>query len=151
VTDVIELSYEESLALLATESVGRIAVHADPYPLVFPVNYKLVDGRGPSEPPGHAWIAIRTRPGNTIDRAPMFVSFEIDGVEHARHTGWSVIVTGTLHRVDERAADFDERFDPEPWIGEERDRWLVIHPTRITGRRLGPDHSAWAFPPAAYL
>ena len=43
---------------------------ADPYPLIFPVNYRLVE-LPDGQTPGHTWIAIRTRPGNTIDRAPV--------------------------------------------------------------------------------
>jgi hypothetical protein len=81
----------------------------------------------------------------------MFVSFEVDGVDPTRRSGWSVLATGTLHRIDTDAADFDTRFDPEPWIADGRDRWLVIHPTRITGRRLRQGNDDWAFTTAAYL
>lgn len=147
----VELDYTECLALLDAESVGRIAVIAEPYPLVFPVNYRLVSGDGTPHAPGRTWIAIRTRPGNVIDRAPMFVSFEIDGIDRHHGTGWSVLVTGTMHRVDADAADFDEHFDPEPWVTEGRDRWLVVHASTVTGRRLLEGDRDWAFPSGAYL
>jgi nitroimidazol reductase NimA-like FMN-containing flavoprotein (pyridoxamine 5'-phosphate oxidase superfamily) len=149
-SDATALSYDECLGLLQAEAVGRIAVLADPYPLIFPVNYRLVefpDGRAP----GHTWIAIRTRPGNTIDRAPTFVSFEIDGVDHAHRTGWSVLVAGTLHAVDPGAAEFRARFDTNPWLDADRERWLVIHPARITGRRVGEQQVEWAFSALSYL
>jgi len=150
-TDLVELSYEECLLLLAAHSVGRLAVIAEPYPLLFPVNYRLVDGRGGPPTPGHTWIAIRTRPGNPIDRAPIFVSFEVDGIDHEHHAGWSVLVAGTMHRIDPDAADFAARFDPQPWLRDDRDRWLVIDPTRVTGRRLRRQDVEWAFPERAYL
>ena len=147
----IELSYPECIALLRAESVGRIAVVADPFPLVFPVNYRVVEVNGPSDDPGHHWIAIRTRPGNTIDRAPTYVSFQIDHRDDSTKLGWSVLVTGTLHHVDVDAADFRERFDPHPWLTEARDQWLVIHPVQTTGRSLSADPAEWAFEREAYL
>lgn len=150
-TDAIDLTYDECLAMLRSESVGRIAVFDDPYPVLFPINYRLVDHSFDGGTPGHVWIAIRTRPGNTIDRAPMYVSFEIDGIDHGRAIGWSVLVTGTLHAIDPEAAEFAGRFDPNPWLDIDRDRWLVIHPARVTGRRLPDAPVEWAFPAAAYL
>ncbi len=146
-----ELTYEECLAFLRQERVGRIAVIADPFPLVFPVNYRMVEASGPSNEPGHVWIAIRTRRGNTIDRAGRFVSFQIDGHHEGTRLGWSVLVTGTLHRVDVDASDFRVRYDPEPWLLEERDHWLVIHPVQTTGRCLSVDTAEWAFVEEAYL
>ena len=140
-----ELSYDECLDLLRTSSVGRIAVVVDEFPVVLPVNYRLVETSGPT------WIAVRTRPGNILDRASMNTAFEIDNVDPVHHEGSSVLVRGTLHHVDADAADFRERFDPEPWMLTERDAWLVIAPFGITGRRLHAAELPWAFSPRAYL
>jgi nitroimidazol reductase NimA-like FMN-containing flavoprotein (pyridoxamine 5'-phosphate oxidase superfamily) len=139
------LSYEECLALLRDGVVGRIAFAVDEFPIVVPVNYRLV------ETCGRVWIALRTRPGNVIERAPISVAFEIDGIDHIRHQGWSVLARGTLHEVDPDSADFRERFDPEPWIAAERDSWLIVDPFAVTGRRLHGLRPAWAFPKRAYL
>jgi hypothetical protein len=65
--------------------------------------------------------------------------------------GWSVLARGTLHHVDPDAADFRERFDPHPWIIDERDAWLIVEPFGITGRRLHAAEPEWAFHPEAYL
>ena len=140
-----ELSYDECLDLLRQSSLGRIAVVVDEFPVVLPVNYRLVEARGPT------WVAVRTRPGNILDQASMHTAFEIDNVDPVHHEGSSVLVRGTLHHVDPDAADFRERFDPEPWILAERDAWLVIAPFSVTGRRLHAAESAWAFHPRAYL
>lgn len=67
------------------------------------------------------------------------------------HRGWSVLVRGTLHHVDADAADFRERFDPEPLLLAERDAWLAIQPFAISGRRLHPTTTEWAFHARAYL
>jgi hypothetical protein len=60
-------------------------------------------------------------------------------------------VRGTLHHVDPDAADFSERFDPEPWLTSERDAWLVIEPFAVTGRRLHAAEIEWAFHIRVYL
>jgi hypothetical protein len=139
VASVEELSLDECLDLLRSGSVGRIAVLDGDTPVALPVNYRLV------EVPAMTWIALRTRPGNVIDQAPMKVSFEIDGVDLVRERGWSVVARGTLHHVDVVAADFRERFDPRPWLGEDRSAWLVIQPYTITGRALRPEVSEWVY------
>ena len=148
----LELTYAECMALLRTTEVGRIAVVADPFPVVLPVNYRVVElADSPRSEPGHAWIAIRTRPGNVIDRAPRYVAFEIDGIDALHRVGWSVLVSGTLERLDPDAAGVRERFDPEPWIDDERHAWLAVHPVHVTGRRLPGSPGEWAFNSDAYL
>ena len=140
-----DLSSEECLQLLREHAVGRIAVLENDFPFVLPVNYRLV------ETSGRVWLALRTRPDNVIDRAPIKVAFEIDEVDPSHFQGWSVLVRGTIHHVDPDAADFRERFDPEPWLLAERDAWLVVEPFAITGRRLHHSVQEWAFHVRAYL
>jgi nitroimidazol reductase NimA-like FMN-containing flavoprotein (pyridoxamine 5'-phosphate oxidase superfamily) len=139
------LSLEECLALLRSDSVGRVAVIENEFPVVLPVNYRLVETSGPT------WVALRTRPGNVIDHAPMPVAFEIDRIDITEHEGWSVLVRGTLHHVNRDAGDFAERFDPQPWPDHERDAWLIIEPFSITGRRLRSPQRSWAFHLQGYL
>ncbi len=135
-----ELPLDVCLRLLREGLVGRIGFTVDDLPVVLPVNYRLVET---SAPP---WIALRTRPGNVIDRAPLMTAFEVDGIDEREHRGWSVLVRGTLEPIDPDAAGFRERFDPEPWIVDERDSWLAIAPFKITGRRLGAADQPWEFP-----
>ena len=117
----------------------------DEFPIVLPVNYRLV------ETSGVTWVAVRTRPGNVLDRVPVPVAFEIDVIDPVHRQGWSVLVRGHLQHVNPDAADFRARFDPEPWIASERNAWLVIEPFSITGRRLHAAESEWAFHLSAYL
>ncbi len=139
------LAQEECLALLREGVVGRIAFEVDDFPVILPVNYRLMETRG------RAWIALRTRPDNIIERAPINVAFEIDAIDPIHHQGWSVLARGTLHKVDPAAADFHTRFDPAPWIETERDSWLIIDPFALTGRRLHGARPEWAFLESAYL
>jgi nitroimidazol reductase NimA-like FMN-containing flavoprotein (pyridoxamine 5'-phosphate oxidase superfamily) len=139
------LSHDECIDLLRAGVVGRIAFIVDDFPVVIPVNYRLV------ETAGRVWIALRTRPGGVIARAPMNVAFQIDGIDQPRHQGWSVLARGTLHAVDPDAADFRERFDPHPWIEAERESWMIVDPFAVTGRRLHGARPDWAFVDGAYL
>ena len=140
-----QLSYAECLALLRQHLVGRIGVVVNGWPIVLPVNYRLV------ETSAITWIAVRTRPGNVIEQAGNKVAFEVDDLDPAHHQGRSVLVRGTLHHVDPDAADFRERFDPQPWLLAERDAWLVIQPFSITGRQLHPATTDWGFHIRGYV
>jgi nitroimidazol reductase NimA-like FMN-containing flavoprotein (pyridoxamine 5'-phosphate oxidase superfamily) len=140
-----ELPLEACLALLRTQRVGRIAVNDNDFPVVVPINFKLVETSGP------CWVAVRTRRGNVIDHAPMPVAFEIDGFDTTAQEGWSVLVRGTLHHVRPDTGNFAERFDPQPWMDTDRDAWLIIEPFSITGRRLCAARGHWTFEVRGYL
>jgi uncharacterized protein len=144
-TSLVELSHGECLELLRHGVVGRIGVVVNDFPVVLPVNYRLV------QTVELTWIALRTRPGNVIEQAPMNAAFEIDDIDPAHREGWSVLVRGTLHHVDPDAADFRDRFDSHPWLAAERDAWMVIQPFAISGRRLHTTADEWAFHARAYL
>jgi nitroimidazol reductase NimA-like FMN-containing flavoprotein (pyridoxamine 5'-phosphate oxidase superfamily) len=140
-----ELPYDACLELLREQAVGRVAFLVDDAPVIVPVNYRL------AEIVGRTWIAVRTRPGNTLERAPIMVAFEIDGIDTAHHRGWSVLVRGTLHHLSGDVSELREHFDTHPWLDTERDAWLVIEPFSVTGRVLQPAEHEWAFHARAYL
>jgi nitroimidazol reductase NimA-like FMN-containing flavoprotein (pyridoxamine 5'-phosphate oxidase superfamily) len=140
------LGLETCLAHLRAVEVGRLAiVAADGGPIVLPVNFRLV------EMAGVPWIALRTRPGSALDDAGATVAFEVDSIDPAHHRGWSVLVRGTLLRVEPGAATRHERFDSDPWLMADRDAWLAIEPFSISGRELHPAQPDWAFHVEAYL
>ena len=88
------LTHDECLELLRAGGVGRIAFDVDEFPVILPLNYRLV------ETSGRVWIALRTRPGNVIASTPSHVAFQTDEIDPVRHEGWSVLARGTLHAVD---------------------------------------------------
>jgi len=139
------LPLDECLALLRGHSVGRIAVVVNEFPVVLPVNYRLVETSAP------VWVVVRTRPGNVIDRASMPAAFEIDGFDISEQQGWSVLVRGTLQHVNPDTGGLWEHFDPNPWLDDERDAWLAIEPFSITGRMLRSPQPHWAFHLDGYL
>jgi nitroimidazol reductase NimA-like FMN-containing flavoprotein (pyridoxamine 5'-phosphate oxidase superfamily) len=140
-----ELPYDVCLQRLREHTVGRIGVVIHYGPVVLPVNYRLV------ETDGLVLLAVRTRPDNLIDSGGPQAAFEIDDIDQVRQQGWSVLVRGTLHRVDPDAPDFEDRFDSHPWLIAERDAWLIIQASAITGRQLHSASREWAFHPSGYL
>ena len=99
---------EECLRLLRDNKIGRIAFLVDALPVVLPVNYRLVESHGIT--PG-TWIALRTRPGNVIDRASVIVAFEIDGIDTSHRQGWSCWY-GELRHVDVGSAAHESATTP---------------------------------------
>lgn len=121
---VEDLDRDECLRLLRSEVVGRIAVVVDDdSPLVVPVNYSLDDDV----------VVFRTAPGSKLwglRRRP--VSFEVDQHDWYTRTGWSVLVRGTCHEVDEDAAGAVV----QPWDAGDKRHWVRLVPHEITGRRI---------------
>jgi len=128
-TGLEHLTREECLALLAADQIGRLAVVDGTTPLIFPVNYVLDDEA----------IVFRTDPGTKLDKGPRHrASFEIDGFDRQRRTGWSVLATGRLEEVtqfDSRTFTRVRSLGVEPWAGEKA-HWMRLLPDRIGGRRV---------------
>ena len=141
-----ELPEQVCLSLLYANNVGRIAVVVDGCPEVMPVNYRVVDLAGAPA------VVVRTRRGNVIDSSAINVAFEIDGIDPAHRSGWSVLVKGELHHVDPPLADMlRDRLESLSWLPEGNDSWLAIQQLQITGRRLHAPEAQWAFHIRGYL
>jgi nitroimidazol reductase NimA-like FMN-containing flavoprotein (pyridoxamine 5'-phosphate oxidase superfamily) len=132
---VEELSEAESLRLIEQAEIGRIGYTGRFGPVVLPVNFKVLDGS----------VVFRTEEGSPlgedlrtgIAHAEYKVAFEIDEIDKAERTGWSVLIQGAVHYVEdeeERAAVL--KTGVEPWAGGERDLYVRIRPTFISGRRV---------------
>ena len=133
---VVELLDEaECLRLISAGGVGRIGYTGRFGPIVVPVNYALHEGTivfrtGQNSPMGED---LRTG----IEHAESKVAFEIDEISPATREGWSILVQGGAHPVDsetERASVMQSGV--EPWAGGEKELFVRVIPTRITGRRI---------------
>ena len=127
------LSVDECLRRLATQEIGRLAVVVDHYPQVFCVNYRLDD----------FVVVFRARLGGRLIGAHhKNVGFEVDNLDSARRTGWTVMVRGMAEDVTDRQGDLvterSRRLAVEPWVPGEHPRIIRIIPAKITGRELGP-------------
>jgi nitroimidazol reductase NimA-like FMN-containing flavoprotein (pyridoxamine 5'-phosphate oxidase superfamily) len=122
------LSREECRALLARESVGRLAVVAAGQPLIFPVNYVLSGSN----------VVFRTNPGTKLHAAiGRPVAFEIDGVDPLGHEGWSVLVTGTaIEESEPNHVRVLETLPLKAWGPGEKNHWIRIQGGSVSGRRL---------------
>lgn len=129
------LDETECLALISAGGIGRLAYNGRFGPTVVPVNYQLHEGA----------ILFRTSQSSPAEEdlrtgiadADYQVAFEIDQIDPATREGWSVLVRGPAHHLDtgperESAAAAGVR----PWPDGEREHYIRIDPTRITGRRV---------------
>ena len=130
-TDLVELTPEACMRLLAGEEVGRIAfAEDDDYPVVLPVNYRL-DG---------ALIVFRTAEGLKLESVPLrrvavrgrpIRSFDEDRVERPR--------ARPRHGGDVRVGEPYEslRSGPlAPWAPGSKDYWVAVDIESITGRQI---------------
>jgi hypothetical protein len=112
--------------LLGSETVGRLCVIEHEYPLAFPINYRLMRDVDETK------VVFRTIPHAAVARYEGLASLEVDRIDHANGTAWSVILRGNLRRVIGQ----HELPDPKPLVTEGRHQWVVLDVTAISGRRF---------------
>jgi nitroimidazol reductase NimA-like FMN-containing flavoprotein (pyridoxamine 5'-phosphate oxidase superfamily) len=132
---VIEvLDEEQCLNLMSPGGIGRIAYTSRYGPTVLPVNYSLRNGA----------IVFRTAEDGPLDDdlrtgiadADTHVAFEIDSIDPAARQGWSVLIQGPAHHLDDAERDAVLEAGIESWAPGDRELFLRIVPSRITGRRM---------------
>ena len=132
-----ELDEAESLRLIAAGGIGRIAYASRFGPAVLPVNYKWHDGAVVFRTTRHSALDEDLQTG--IAGGEYKVAFEIDDIGLTERKGWSVLIQGPAHHVDSEAErESALRAGVEPWAGGERELFVRIVPSRITGRRIIP-------------
>jgi nitroimidazol reductase NimA-like FMN-containing flavoprotein (pyridoxamine 5'-phosphate oxidase superfamily) len=124
-----ELTKSECFDRLAREPLGRIAIVDDQGPAVFPVNF-IFDSH---------MVVFRTDEGSKLDAVcrGRGVAFEIDGVDAATCTGWSVLIRGEAVEV----TDLSElrrlsEIIPASWAPGAKAHVVRILPAAVTGRRI---------------
>jgi nitroimidazol reductase NimA-like FMN-containing flavoprotein (pyridoxamine 5'-phosphate oxidase superfamily) len=139
-----EIDTSECWKLLATQQIGRLAVMVGHYPLIFPVNFALDD----------KVILFRTAPGTKLYAIQHSnVTFEVDEIDVAHRSGWSVLVHGVAHQLlARRSPELAARFEASgaQWAAGERDRIVRIVPDQVTGRRIRPGELLDAVDPLNY-
>ena len=131
-----ELDEDQCLALISGGGIGRIAYTSRFGPAVLPVNYAWRDGA----------VVFRTAANSPLDEdlrtgitdADYRVAFEIDNIDPGAQQGWSVLIQGPAHHVTGAGADEVRQTGVEPWAPGDRELFVQIVPSRITGRRVGP-------------
>jgi nitroimidazol reductase NimA-like FMN-containing flavoprotein (pyridoxamine 5'-phosphate oxidase superfamily) len=125
------LSRQQCLELLDRSVVGRVVFTEKALPAALPVNFALLDGD----------IVFRTGTGGKLAAAlaKAVVAFQVDEIDPAFETGWSVLVQGwasNLTRPDDLARAHS--LPLHPWVPGERWHFVRIHAEVVAGRRLVP-------------
>jgi len=130
--ELLELSREECLRLLAAHHLGRLVVSIGKgLPVIRPVNY-LFDERSRS-------VVFRTAPGSKFHALVRSAdaAFEIDGIDEGSRIGWSVIIRGVTDEVT-NASEVRrlDRLGLEPWAPGPKCHWMHIRAWTVSGRRI---------------
>jgi len=128
---LIVLNRDECLRLLASTTIGRVAVSIGALPAVFPVNFVVADGD----------VIFQTTQGTKLALAVEnhVVAFEVDAIDAFSHSGWSVLVTGEASVIDAPHELVAVRRLPLlAWAFPDRASFVRVKGDVITGRRLDP-------------
>ncbi|MCX6394906.1 MAG: pyridoxamine 5'-phosphate oxidase family protein [Propionibacteriales bacterium] len=127
-----ELGTEECVQLLHAGVIGRVAISTPDGPHVVPVNYSVVDDR----------IIFRTTPYSVVGTygTNTQMAFEVDHVDYEYWTGSSILARGRGEAVSDPAEvqRIKETWPPHPWASGQRNLYIAIRWSELTGRRLGP-------------
>jgi nitroimidazol reductase NimA-like FMN-containing flavoprotein (pyridoxamine 5'-phosphate oxidase superfamily) len=131
IDDLARLDSDECWAFLSRHYLGRVVTIDAGGPAVFPVNYAL-DGRSVGVP-DRAWDEARScqerRDGGV----------RVDEAEPMSGSGTSVVVHGTLRKeADEDARARLMTLPLRPWAAGDRDHFVRVIPTWVTGRSILP-------------
>ena len=125
-----EIPRDECEALLGDQSTGRVAWNAPDGPQILPVSYGIYAGD----------IVFRTSPYGALAQLtrPTLVAFEIDDIDQAHGSGWSVLVRGRAKAVmaPHELVSLWTQPGIVPWAPGIRNLWIGISVTTISGRRV---------------
>ena len=127
-----DLPREECLRLLASHSIGRVAVSmGERAPVVRPVNYLFDE---PSQS-----VVFRTGVGSGFHALlrSAEATFEIDGIEEYARTGWSVVMSGVADEVTnpDEISRLDG-LDLASWAPGHKAHWMRIRVLTVSGRSI---------------
>jgi hypothetical protein len=128
-----QLSSAESIRLLSTVSLGRIAFTHRALPAIRAVSH-LVEGGD---------IIIRSHHGSPVISAAslargVVVAYEAGDIDAGAYLGWTVTVTGTARLVEDPYESSRYQQELEPWTTAEEGEVIRIHPEIVSGYRLEP-------------
>jgi len=126
---LVDLDEKERWQRLSPGGVGRVVFDGERGPTALPVNYRMW---------GHN-IVFRTNSASAFEalRDAEPVGFEVDHIDDAIDSGWSVLATGHARApADEAELEEVRSLDIVPWAGGERSCYLIFEPKELTGRQI---------------
>ena len=126
---LVKLDDAECGNLLRGGGIGRVVFRAPGRPVAIPVNYKMLKETSSS---------ARLVMARSVDSAPKNRSVSRSTASTMPMSeGWSVLATGTIHRVQTPAQLREvEALDIERWAGGERNTYFCLRVTGLTGRKI---------------
>jgi nitroimidazol reductase NimA-like FMN-containing flavoprotein (pyridoxamine 5'-phosphate oxidase superfamily) len=126
---LVELTAYECWGLLDSEEIARVAWNRREGVAIVPVNYTVADGS----------LWFRTSPYSALgsECAGQRLAIEIDHIEAATLSGWSVVVSGVGELVSATEVP-DTMVDLGVWPSGSRPLFIRVEPATVTGRKLLP-------------
>lgn len=129
--ELFELSDTECRDLLGAGLVGRVAICTPVGPHIVPVNYALVEDA----------LILRTTPYSVLgsEGRSATLALEVDQFDYERQRGWSVVARGRAESVTtaEELARIRRAWEPHTWASGQRNLFLRLRWSDLTGRRIG--------------
>ncbi|HEY4420309.1 MAG TPA: pyridoxamine 5'-phosphate oxidase family protein [Pseudonocardia sp.] len=134
VAELVELDRSECLRLLAQVDVGRIVFTEAAMPAALPVHY-LLEGEE---------VLFRAGGGRYFTAThPAVVGFQVDNLDPATRSGWSVLGVGQAYEVlDSARLALITGGVPESWAPGPAAHVVAVPLQHLTGRRLCPRRAA---------
>ena len=125
---IAALGVDECVDLLRTRSLGRLGYVAGGMPRILPFNFIFHQGS----------VVLRTGYGEVLDAVHLrHVVFEVDDADTDTSSGWSVIVQGVAEEIwRPEELDIVRRLPLHPWAPGDRDHYIRILSSTISGRRI---------------
>ena len=125
------LDAEECWTLVRSHGLGRIGYMGETHVQIVPTWYDAQRGTAYFRAGTFGELARRVH-GHAV-------SLQVDDLDPRTFSGWSVVMTGTAHRVHD-AATVAARWSmgrPSPWVPTPDSQWIVLQVEDIQGERVG--------------
>lgn len=132
---LLALSHGESVDLLAHAQVGRVVFTERAMPAIVPVTFALHDDAIVIHTSGNTGLAAAAARGGVL-------AFQVDDIDPASRTGWSVVVLGAPQLVTDPAQLARIDLVLEPWAPGHYDVCIRLPLTVVTGRRITASSTA---------
>lgn len=125
-----QLVPDECWRLVGSHGIGRVVFTGDTHPQIVPTTYDAVNGTAYFRAPAFGELARRVD-GQTT-------SLQVDDIDPETFTGWSVLMTGTAHRVEDAAtmASLWGLGRPPSWFPGAQSQWIALPVDALRGERV---------------
>ena len=128
-----ELDRRECLQLLASTTLGRIAVAVPgwSFPVIRPVNFAFDATMNA--------VVFRSMRGSKLTALLLShaAAFEVDWADEVAKEGWSVVDAGQVEEIEQPLhLDRAASLGLDPWAPGDKPHWLCIRTEMATGRRI---------------